>query len=79
MANLKNIKTKTYNNFMRVYNALINEKHYTPGDAEKITRHIFDNAESESMWTRGGSPRGVQYFYDRVVDADVYTVEYIAK
>ena len=79
MANLKTIKNRNYKNFMRVYGALISEKHYTPGDAEKITRHIFDNAESESIWTRRGSPRGVQYFYDRVVDADVFTVEYISK
>lgn len=68
MANLKNIKNKTYYNFMRVYNAMINEKHYSPADAEKLTRQVFDNWEDDKQ--RGA--RSIQYWYDVKLSREEY-------
>lgn len=75
MANLKTIKNRNYKNFMRVYGALISEKHYSPDDAEYLARNVFDNAEEEQRWTPG-SPRGVQYYYDAILPREEYENEY---
>lgn len=68
MANLKNIKNRTYNNFMRVYNAMISEKHYSPEDAEILTRQVFDNWEDDK--TRGA--RSIQYWFDVKLSREEY-------
>ena len=50
----KRIVNRTYHNFMIVYNALQMEKGYTPTEAEKITRELFDTLENNpgcSIWT----------------------------
>ena len=68
MSNFKNIKNRTYHNFMRVYNAMINEKHYSPEDAEKLTKQVFDNWEDDKQ--RGA--RSIQYWYDVKLSREEY-------
>lgn len=41
---MRPIKTRTYNNFLRVMR-LVEAKGYTPQEAEEITRQIFDQYE----------------------------------
>ncbi len=45
---MRNIKRKTYNNFMLVMKHIQN-KGYDSGEAEKITHNIFNQFENNSM------------------------------
>lgn len=58
----KRIVNRTYHNFMVVYNALQTEKGYTPKEAEKIARELFDTLENNpgsNIWT----------FYNFIIDS----------
>ena len=43
------MRNRTYRNFMKVMEVLVNEKHYHTAEAEDMTRVIFDNVERDTV------------------------------
>ena len=62
------IKNLTYNNFMRIMKIMQEEKHYSPEDAESITRQVFENVEAD----KGRLNRSAEYFARLVVSAEEF-------
>lgn len=62
------IKNLTYNNFMRIMRIMQEEKHYSPEDAENITRQVFENVEAD----KGRLNRSAEYFAGLMVSAEEF-------
>jgi hypothetical protein len=67
---MKNIRRKTYHNFLIVRNKLMREKGYDPTEASELTHLIFENAEND------GAGRSVEHFYDMVLSKTDYEAQY---
>lgn len=60
------MKRKTYRNFILVMDILQHQKHYTSGEAERITRQIFDNVEAD----KGRGDRSAEWFLARIISKE---------
>ena len=67
------MKRRTYNNFMKIYNRLIKEKHYLPDEASELTRRIFDNVEDDQKYGK----RSAEWFYDLILDKNKFYINNI--
>lgn len=66
----RNIRRRTYNNFMYIVHTLQREKGYPENEAIQITRNIFDNSAvnpGQSIWK----------FYDLVLTRKEYNRLYL--
>lgn len=66
------IKRKTYRNFLIIRNKLMNEKHYDPRTAEKITHQIFDELAYYP-------DRSAEWFYNMILSKEDFESTYGAK
>ena len=53
---------------MRIMRIMQEEKHYSPEDAESITRQVFENVEAD----KGRLNRSAEYFAGLVVSAEEF-------
>lgn len=58
------MKTKTYNNFMKVMKILTEQKGYEWSEAEQIAHKVFANAEADKQYGN----RSVEYFLSLVIN-----------
>ena len=58
------MKTKTYNNFMKVMKVLTKQKGYDWSEAEQIAHKVFANTEADKQYGN----RSVEYFLSLVID-----------
>lgn len=65
---MRNIKNKTYFNFMLVMNRIIETKGYDKKTAEKITCHIFDEYNPYG--------KSIESMIDDIMTKDEYEKEY---
>lgn len=65
---MRNIKNKTYFNFMLVMNRIIATKGYDKETAEKITHHIFDEYNPYG--------KSIEGMIDDIMTKDEYEKEY---
>ena len=66
------MKRRTYRNFVLTMNILVDVKHYTKAEAEKITRQIFDKVEAD----KGHGDRSVEWFLADIISYEEYIAEY---
>lgn len=65
------MKRRTYRNFMLVMDILTDVKHYTKGEAEKITRQIFNDVEAD----KGRGDRSAEWFLARIISKEEWLDE----
>lgn len=69
---MKNIKNKTYHNFLIIRNKLMREKGYTPEEASKLTHLIFENLSCNQG-------RTAEEFYNLILSKEEFEAAYGAR
>ena len=66
------MKRKTYNNFILVMDILMDVKHYSKSEAERLAHKVFENVEAD----RGLLNRSAEYFLSQILPWEEYVETY---